>query len=127
MPHGQPASPAVAQSLQQAGHDAVHVRDYGLQAASDEAVLERAALEGRILVSADSDFGALAMSRQSMAPSIMLFRRSSRRAPEQQVALLLANPPSVTRELEQGAIVVLEEGRIRVRALRVGGEIKKQP
>ena len=33
-------SPAVAEGLRQAGHDAIHVRQYGLQAASDEIIFE---------------------------------------------------------------------------------------
>jgi len=42
-------SPLVALGLRQHGHDAAHVRDYGLQAAEDETILMRAAAEGRVL------------------------------------------------------------------------------
>lgn len=35
-------SPLIAKSLREAGHDAVHVRDYGLQAADDETIFQGA-------------------------------------------------------------------------------------
>ena len=38
-------SPILAHGLQQAGHDAIHVRDYGLQAAADDEIFERAKQE----------------------------------------------------------------------------------
>ena len=34
-------SPLVAKGLREAGHDATHVRDYGLQDAADDVVLKR--------------------------------------------------------------------------------------
>jgi hypothetical protein len=43
-------SPDVAEGLRQAAYDAVHVRDYQMQAADDPEVFERAANESRSVV-----------------------------------------------------------------------------
>jgi predicted nuclease of predicted toxin-antitoxin system len=120
------SSPAFAAGLRQAGHDAVHVRDYALQAAEDEEVFARAASEGRILVSGDTDFGTLLALRQAVTPSIVLFRRLSQRAPVLQVALLLANLPNVREPLERGSIAVIEESRVRIRLLPISGSEEEQ-
>jgi predicted nuclease of predicted toxin-antitoxin system len=40
-------SPILAEQLRAAGHDAVHVRDYELQSATDEEITERARVENR--------------------------------------------------------------------------------
>jgi len=112
-------SPLLAVELTAAGHDAVHVRDYGLQAATDQVVLARARGDDRVLISADTDFGTLLAREGADRPSVMLIRRLIGRRATAQAVIILANLDAVADDLDGGAVVVLTEEWVRVRRLPI--------
>lgn len=112
-------SPEVARLLCDAGHDAVHVREYGLQAAEDAVIVERAEREDRILVSADTDFAALLAVARKAKPSFILFREPDVIRAGDYVARILESLPLLASELEAGCVVVFRHGRIRLRSLPI--------
>lgn len=110
-------SPLLADRLRRAGHNSVQVRRYGIHKSEDEVIFDRAAEEARVLVSADTDFGALLATRQAAKPSVILFRGESPRRAEAQAALLLANLSHMAELLDQGSMIVFEHARVLSRPL----------
>ena len=107
----------VAAGLKGAGHEAIHVRDVGMSSATDAAVLEFARENGHVVVSADTDFGTFLAESRAQSPSVVLIRRTADRRANRLLALLLANMPQIEEALGEGAVVVLEDARVRIRRL----------
>ena len=88
----------------------------GLSTASDQDVLAAAEQAGAVLLSADTDFGELLSHSNADRPSVILRRQEGRRASEI-AALIVANLAAITNDLGAGALVVIDDDRIRVRSL----------
>jgi predicted nuclease of predicted toxin-antitoxin system len=110
-------SPAVAAELCDAGHDAVHVIDVGLATALDPEIADYADANDLVIVTVDTDFPMLIALRRATSPSVVLLRGVNELAPDQHAALLIANLPAVTDDLQRGAIVSLGPDHLRVRSL----------
>ncbi len=113
----------LVQALIGAGHDVATVIGLGLQGASDEAVLNASNQDARILMTADKDFGLILESGPlADRGRVMLLRYAilnwERIAREVTSALTI-----VEKEFRADArlLVVLSEGRCRVRHSTSGG------
>lgn len=94
-----------------AGHEVVWAGDWD-QDPGDEALLDQAAREGRVLVTLDKDFGELAVLRSISHTGIV--RLVGFRSVQQAEAcgrVLVA----YGEELAAGALITVEPGRVRIR------------
>ncbi|MGH9243626.1 MAG: DUF5615 family PIN-like protein [Acidimicrobiales bacterium] len=112
-------APRVADGLQAAGFDAIHVVDLDLVAATDDEIFDRADMDGFTVVTADSDFGMLLALRRATSPSVVHLRHVSELGPADHTALLTANLPQLTEDLQRGAIASLSPTRLAVRDLPI--------
>lgn len=106
-------SPLIAEELEKHGHDATHVREYGMQWEDDAEVFEFAAREGRVLVTAESNFLHLLVGVEDHGPSVVLLSRTISCDPLDQVGLMLQRIGQIEKALNQGSLVVVEDFRIR--------------
>lgn len=108
----------VVESLRATGHDVVHLRDFGLQKLPDHLVFSRAVAEHRILLTFDLDFGEIVARAGGTVPSMVLFRlhdtRSTRVAERLRLAIEIGE-----QALAEGAVILVQEGRIRIRMLPI--------
>jgi predicted nuclease of predicted toxin-antitoxin system len=110
---------STARHLRQQGHDAVHLRDQGLQRLSDEEIIAKAQSERRVILTHDLDFGRIIALSLSNFPSAITFRLSSMR-PEHVNHYLDTVLDRFADQLERGALISVTERAIRVRPLPVG-------
>jgi len=113
-------STKVAQWLRSHGHDATHLRDEGFQRLPNGEIFTKAIAEGRVVVTFDLDFGEIAAMSRGRVASVILFRLRNTRT-EHVIHRLSAALERSVEALETGAVVVVEESRLRIREMPIGG------
>ena len=68
---------SIVNFLRDQGHDAVHLREQGLQRLSDEDIIVKARAQERVILTHDLDFSRIMALSQSHQPSVITFRLSS--------------------------------------------------
>ena len=112
--------------LRAQGHDAVHLRDQGLQRLEDEEIIEKARAEGRVILTHDLDFGRIIAVSRANVPSVVTFRLNDMR-PAQVNRYLAEVLAHFAEQLKAGALVSVNERGIRVRSLPIKGRDDERP
>ena len=109
----------VVEWLRESGHEVVHLRDEGLKRSPDQNIFLKAVNEERIILTFDLDFGEIVALSGSDKVSVILFRLFDATATHviQRLSVVL---PACSEDLVQGAVVVVEEHRYRIRKLPIG-------
>jgi len=102
--------------LRSDGFEAAHIADLSAGTLPDAEILARAREEGYVLLVHDLDFPALMAASGSRSPSVVVFRLKNMR-PENVLSFFRKVLATAKEDLEQGAIVSVTEGTIRVRSL----------
>jgi predicted nuclease of predicted toxin-antitoxin system len=104
--------------LRSQGHDGVHLREQGMQRAPDANIFMKAGAEQRIILTFDLDFGEILAFSEGATISVILFRLRNTRTPfviQRLAAVLITDAEALTK----GAVIVVEDGRHRVRDLPI--------
>lgn len=105
----------IVEWLRAEGHDAVHLRDEGLQRMPNGEIFEKAASEERIILTFDLDFGEIVALSGGRRVSVILNTRTPHVI--DRLRKVLKDSSSA---MEQGAVVVVQESRHRIRRLPHG-------
>lgn len=107
---------STAAILRKAGHDAVHTGEIGMATAEDQAIIDHAVKEDRIVVTLDSDFHTLLALGGAASPSVVRLRIEGLK-PQPCADVIERVLASCADELERGAAVSVTEHQVRIHKL----------
>lgn len=114
-------TPRWCEILNKAGFESLHWSNVGPVSASDADILEWARDRNYILLTHDLDFGAILAATSADAPSVVQVRTQHPR-PEAIGELLVAVLRRYETDLADGALLVVDPARSRIRRLPLSRE-----
>lgn len=111
-------SPKTVKFLRSLGHNTIHLYEQRLEQLPDPAILAKTRKEQRVLLTHDLDFGELLAASRDNLPSVIIFRLRNM-CPENVNTYLHTIILQHQQVLEQGAIIIVVEGQVRVRLLPI--------
>jgi len=111
-------SMSTVQAVRDSGYEVIHLREQGLQRFPDPEVIRKARDEGRIILTFDLDFSDLLALGVMRSPSIIIFRLHDE-TPACVNSRLLEVLHDRNTELENGALIIVEDNRYRMRRLPI--------
>ena len=111
-------SPLTVTDLRANGYEIHRISDFISASASDAKIIELAILEKAAIITQDLDFSALVAQSGLNKPSIVSLRVSD--AKPHRISIILKTVlPQIEPDLQEGAIVSIEETEYRVRKLPI--------
>lgn len=111
-------SPKTVIALRNSEYEAVRVNELGMAKSRDREILEYAAKNDMVVLTADLDFGDILAFTGYNKPSVTIFRLKDP-SPDHVNSLLLSAISHIKDSLDKGSIVVIDDYRIRIRELPV--------
>lgn len=109
---------STVQALRDRGHEVFALTEEGLHRLKDPEILSRAIGERRVIIAFDLDFGSLLALGARSFPSVVTLRFRDQ-TPASVTRPLLDALDLYREELAAGAVLVVEEGRCRLRRLPI--------
>ena len=103
-------------ALQSVSIEAVHWTTIGPDDAKDEEIMAWAHANEAVVLTRDLDFAAMLMIQGLASPSVIQLRIDQVR-PERHLALIQRALSLYGKQLEEGAIITVEDERVRVRSI----------
>ena len=109
-------SPHLVRFFKDRGYEAIHWIDIGDPGATDREIMAWAKERGYVVVTHDLDFGAILAATEASFPSVVQVRTLD--VSPESIGPKLADLIEMYRKpLEEGALIVLDDAKVRVRIL----------